>query len=508
MSFNSDSRTKNAKRNALSAFINKIIILCLTFVSRKFFIDYIGVEYFGINGLFSNLLTLLAMADLGLGTAMNVSLYKPIAEQDTRKISALLNYFRKLYYGIAGIVTIIGLSIIPFLGYLVNLDKNIPYLELYYSIFVLRTSISYLFVYKASIVRADQKNFLVNRIDIHVNIVKTILKIVTIITLKSFLVYILLDVLGVLVHNLVVSHIANKNYPFLKEKTALNKDEKKDIFKDISSIFIYKISWSLLNGSTNILMSVLVGTIYVGLYSNYHTITINLEAFIALFFTSLTPSIGNLVATSAPQKRYATFKTMQMISFCICGVVCVCVFNLTQDFIYLWFGKNLLLDTLTLLAITINLFFSTCMRPVWTFREGTGMYRQIRYIMFITALLNIVLAIILGKWLGIAGILFATALSKFLTYFWYEPNILFKKFFNKSVLGYYVDYAANALILTFGGGICYLTISKLFDTVSLLNWFLKLAICVATMTTIYFIRYFRTKEFSSVRDKFIKKQSL
>ena len=501
MSFNKDSRTKNAGRNALSAFINKIVILFLTFVSRKFFIDYIGVEYFGINGLFSNILTLLAMADLGLGTAMNVSLYKPIAEQDTRKISALLNYFRKIYYGIAGAVTLIGLSLIPFLGYLVNLDKGIPYLEVYYSIFVLRSAVSYLFVYKASIVRADQKNYLVNRIDIHVNLIKTVLKIISIITLKSFLVYILLDVAGVLAHNIIVSRIANKQYPFIKKVELLDKEEKKTIFSDISSIFLYKISWCLLNGSTNILMSILVGTIFVGLYSNYHTITINLETFIALFFTSLTPSIGNLVATSSPEKRFAAFRTMQMVSFCICGIVCVCVFNLTQDFIELWFGKDLLLDRLTLFAITLNLFFSTCMRPVWTFREGTGMYRQIRYIMFVTAILNILLSIVLGKWLGVSGIIFAISISKFATYFWYEPNILFKKFFNRKVRYYYLDYAANIAILIAGGYFCTWVISHLFSDISVLNWFLKALFCIGIMSTIYFFRYFRTIECKNLISK-------
>ena len=162
-------------------------------------------------------------------------------------------------------------------------------------------------------------------------------------------------------------------------------------------------------------MSIIVGTIYVGLYSNYLTITSNLEQFIAMLFTSLTAGVGNLVATESPEHRYDTYKAMQMVSFWICGIVCVCLLYLMQDFIVIWVGRDLLLDDLTMIAIVLNVFFSTCMRPVWTFREGTGMYKQIRYIMFATAILNLVLSIVLGKILGVSGILFATSISKLCT---------------------------------------------------------------------------------------------
>ena len=133
MGFNQDSRTINASKNALSSFCNKMIMLCLTFISRKLFIKYIGIEYLGINGLFANVLTLLSLADLGVGTAMNVSLYKPIAEHDTRKLSALLNYFRQLYHLIAITVFLIGVALTPFLKYIINMDRDIPHLYCYSS---------------------------------------------------------------------------------------------------------------------------------------------------------------------------------------------------------------------------------------------------------------------------------------------------------------------------------------------------------------------------------------
>lgn len=500
MKVDSDGRTLNAGKNALSAVCSKLCILCLTFVGRKFFIQYIGIEYLGINGLFSNILTLLSMADLGLGTAMNVSLYRPIAEGDKRKQAALLHYFRRLYGFIALGVGAAGLSLLPFLDYFINMDSSIPYLQFYYVIFVSKSVVSYLFVYKSSIIFADQKSYLIHKLDMAVGMLRVAAQIAVVVLFHNYLAYLLLEVLGGLAQNLMISHIADCRYPFIRQKCSLTKGEQKDIFSDVSSVFLYKLSWSLLNGTDNILMSVLVGTVTVGLYSNYYTITSNLEAFVALLFTSLTAGVGNLIVTAGEEKRYQVFKSMQMISFWISGFLVICLLYLTQDFIKLWLGEALLLDNLTLAAIVMNVFFSTCMRPVWTFREGTGMYRQIRYIMFGTALLNLLLSVVLGKWLGVSGILFATSISKLATYFWYEPNILYKNFFHQTPLSYYWEFLKNALILIAGGVICYVPV-RLLDGEGLLNWVLKALICLVVMNGLYFVRYRRTEAFVILKDK-------
>lgn len=503
MELNQESRTINASKNAVSAIANKIALLFLTFISRKFFISYIGVEYLGIDGLFANVLTLLSMADLGLGTAINVSLYKPIAENDTYKITALLNYFKILYRFIALGVTVMGIALIPFLKYLVNMDSDIQYLYLYYVVFVAKNTVSYLFIYKSALIRADQKTYLINKVEVVINFVKVVVQILSIIILKSYFIYILADVIAILAQNIIVSSQADKQYSFITDNSKLELSEKKGIFSDVASIFLYKIAWSLLNGTDNILMSIIVGTVYVGLYSNYFIITNNLETFIALLFTSLTASVGNLVATSDENNRYKIFKMMQMVSFWLCGIVCLSILFLMQDFIQLWLGKKFLLDQLTLVAIVLNVFFSTCMRPVWTFREGTGMYKQIRYIMFLTALINLGLSIVLGNFLGISGILFATVISKLLTYFWYEPNILFKKFFKVSSYSYYVEYIKNALVLGICGLLCYIPISHITH-ISLISWLLKAFICVIIINLVYLIRYYRTPEFLNIKNKVTK----
>lgn len=494
------SRTENAGRNVISAFVNKMCILLLTFISRKIFIQYIGVEYLGINALFSNVLTLLSMADLGVGTAMNVSLYEPIAKNDTERLAALLGCFRKIYCAIAAVVTVIGIALVPVLKYIINVDVDLPYLNVYYVIFVLKNAFSYLFVYKSAIICADQKTYVVNRIEVWVNILKIVLQISAVAVFQKYIHYLLIEAVSVVINNIILSVIADKRYPFIRRDVKLNRNEKKKIYNDIYSVFLYKVSGSMLNGTDNILMSILVGTIYVGMYSNYYTITNNVEMFIGLLFTSLTASIGNLVVTAGTEKRYQVFKTMQMVSFWLCGFVVVCLLYLTQDFIQIWLGKDMLLDQLTLVAIVTNVFFSSCMRPVWTFREGTGMYREIRYVMLGASVLNLILSVILGRWMGISGIIFASSISRIATYFWYEPRILFRKFFKKKETEYYGDYMKNFVLVFTSIAVCYIPI-QFFSSVNIFSWLAKGIICGMSVSIIYFLYYRKSEEFLLLKEK-------
>ncbi len=495
MGLNRDNRTVNASKNISSSLINKICILILTLISRRFFILYIGIDYLGINGLFSNVLTLLSVADLGLGVAMNANLYKPIAENDTDKLAALLNYYKHIYYMIAGGVFLFGMILIPFLPLIINMDNKIPHLYLYYIIYVIKTAVSYLFVYKTSIINADQRGYIIHYFDIVLNVVVISVQIICICFFKDYMIYLIIDVLAVLLHNVFVSVIANKMYSFLSIGTQLKKEEKKGLFKDISSAILYRIGGSLLGGTDNICISIIVGTVAVGIYSNYLTITTNIELCIALLFGALTASVGNLIATSSEEKRYETYKTMQMIANWLAAIFSVCLFYLTQEFIILWLKDfDLLLDKYVVIAIAINMFYTVCMRPVWTFREGTGMYRQIRYIMLITAIINIVLSVIMGVCIGIGGILIATTISKFIACFWREPFLLFKNYLGKPPKTYYFAYFKNLVVTIICGLLCLIPI-KLISTISILTWIIKGGICCLIVSAVYFIMYRKTPEF-------------
>lgn len=494
MALNDKSRTENVKRNAVFAIARKLTNVLLVFVGRRFFIKYIGIAYLGINGLFVNVLTLLSLAELGISTAMNVSLYKPIAEKDTHKLAAIIAYFRRIYVYIAIAVTVIGVALMPFLKYIVNMDQDIPHLYIYYLIFVLNNSITYLMTYKSSILFADQNMSTVSKIEIWSNLIKTLLQIIVTIVLKSYLLYLITDISYAFIRNLLLTHISNKEYPFLKEKATLDEEERKKIGSNIFSLFVYRISFVIINGTDNILISMLVGTVFVGFYSNYNAVSTNIESTIGLLFVSLTASIGNLVTTSDENSRYRIFRISQMATFCVCGIVCTGLLLLFQDFITLWVGNECLLDMRTVVAITIYLYYQLAMRPVWLFREGTGMYDQIKYVMLVTAFCNIVISIVLGKLIGLSGILFGTTIANVLTCFWFEPRILFKKFFNKHPSIYYRDHLINIILTGVGMVACYFA-TRGIEGVSVLKFIIKGVIIVAITGTIYLVRYCREPEF-------------
>lgn len=443
-----ESRTKFAVKNIVYNVFNKILTLVLAFVSRSVFIWGFGVEYLGLNGLFADILNLLSMADLGFGIAMVYSFYEPLEKNDKIKLAGLVNFYKKTYNIIAAIVTIVGVMIMPLLPYLVNLETDIPLMYVYYLFALANVAASYLCVYKTSILTADQKNYIIVKISMIVNLIKTIAQILSIVLFKNYILYLAIGTIAVFINNIYASHIATKQYPYINCKYEVEKNEKKAIFRNLYSVFLYKASSVLLNATDNILISIIVGTIAVGYYSNYLLIQTNIINLYALLFTSLTASVGNVIITEGYKKRYEIFKCTQSVGFIMAGILVPCYTSLVNGFIYCWLGKNYVLDMYTVLAIGFNTYLACVLQPLWTYREATGLYNKTKWVMVICALLNILLSILLGKIYGIFGIIIASGISRISTYIWYEPKLLFKDYFNQKVSGYYVKMIINFMVVS------------------------------------------------------------
>lgn len=444
---NRKSRTQYAIKNIGFSTYNKILSLILSFVSRTVFIHYLGSGYLGLNGLFGDVLNLLSMADLGFGVAMAYSFYEPLAHDDKRKVAALVTFYKRAYTVIALVVTVVGLLLIPFLPYLINLDKPIAHINLYYLFSLANVVASYVSVYKTTILSADQRNYVVVKITMITSIIQTVLQIAVIILFKSYLTYLIVGTFFVWFNNVYASHVASKEYPYINEKVELKKSDRQDIYKNISSVFIYKVANVLLTATDNLLISVLVGTVAVGYYSNYQMIQTRVIEFYTLLFSSITASIGNLIITEGYDKRYQVFNTGQSISFITSGIIVPCYTILINSFIGIWLGPKYVFNVWTTLAIGLNTYFSCVMQPLWSYREATGLYRKTKWIMVICAIENLVLSVVLGKMWGVAGILFASAFSRATTYIWYEPKILFKEYFNRGTKKYYQDLLVNLLFV-------------------------------------------------------------
>ena len=503
-----DNRTSNSLKNIKIGITNKLITMILSFVSRRLFIQYIGIEYLGINGLFAEILGVLSLADLGFGTAMTYSFYGPIAKNDTRKISALLRYYKTVYNVIAAAVAVLGLSLVPFLKYIVKTKSDIPYLELYYIVFLADIVVSYLYVYKSTIIYASQKQYIVSQYQIYISLSKTLIQLIIVMLTQNYLLYILVGVFTTLANNLLVSYKASQLYPEIKEKYELESAEKKNIFNNLGSMFLYKLSGTLLNSTDNTLISTLCGTVFVGYYANYKTITTNVNAFVTIIFSSLTASIGNLIVTADEKNRYKIFKTMQMVSFFMATLSIVCMYHLLHEFmVVIWLGTDkYLFDKFTFMSILLNFYLAITLQPLWSYREATGLYRKTRYIMVAAAIINLILSVILGLKFGVGGIILASFIAKIVTYVWYEPKLLFSGYFNQRALYYFIDQAGNVVVLAISLAISYFCVRGIVVT-GVISWCIKAAICTVIVCIVFFVRYFKTEEFKYIADKFMKRIS-
>lgn len=462
------SRTKSSAVNAGYGAIYQVAMVMLNFISRTIFIRTLGADYLGINGLFSDVLSMLCMADMGLNTAMVYSFYKPLAENDTARLAALTTFYQKVYYIIAGTITIAGLGLVPFLGYLVNLEQNIPYLRVFYLFFLANTVVSYLFVYKTSILTADQKNYIVTRYQIIINIIKICMQCIFLIVTKNYFSYLIILVFCTFLNNFLASRKAAELYPCINDTSyKIDENDRKGIFENIKSVFVYKVSTALFIGTDNALISVLIGTTYVGLYSNYVMITNTLTNVVKIFYNAVTASIGNANVTETPERRYSIFNQLSIFNMIVSPTCAICLWLLLSDFIRLWMGNEYVFDNLILCTIVLNFYVSVIQYPVWVHREAVGIFKKTKYIMLIAAVINIILSIILGRWIGIAGIFLGTIIARLTTYFWYEPIVLLSEHMNANPFKYLGSIGLNAIITVL---LC-LGFTEIFSRFEINTWF-------------------------------------
>ena len=300
-------------------------------------------------------------------------------------------------------------------------------------------------------------------------------------------------------NNFYVSHVAEKLYPYINNKVEkLPKEEGKKIFENVKSVFIYKVANTLVGSTDNTLISVLIGTVAVGFYSNYSMVINNIVLFINIVFSSVTASIGNMVVEANKKKNYDVYCLMQQVSFLLSTVAITVTYLMINDLIYVWLGEKFILDPLVTIAIALNMYFSVVLMPIWSYREATGMYMQTKYVMVATAIVNLAVSIILGKILGLAGILFATSIARISTYFWYEPKLLFKQFFEKKVSNYYKGIFKNIAVTLIVAVVCWL----IFRNFEAKNWgilFVKAFCVLGCSSVLTIIGYCKDPYFSRLK---------
>ncbi|WP_148335209.1 lipopolysaccharide biosynthesis protein [Bacillus massilioanorexius] len=459
---------------------------------RTVFIAVLGAEYLGVSGLYSSILMVLSLAELGIANVMIYSLYKPIRDQDEGAICALLNYYKKIYKRIAIAVLLFGISIVPILHMVINSNLTYNDLVLYYLIFLLNSVVSYFVAYKTALINADQKNYIITFVGTACALLTNILQIIVLVIIKSFTLYLIIMVIGTVLNNIILSIKADKLYPYIKQPYDIAKSQIKEINKNIRSMFLFKIGHVVMNNTDNILISMMVGTIYVGYYSNYFMLVNVVSSFISIIIQSLHASIGNLNAESNVIKSYKFFNMLLLFFHWLSAFSSLCFLVVFADFITIWIGESYLLDSSDVIAIVFNFYIQNIVTPVWIYRETLGLFNQIKYIMLCAAIVNLILSIVLGSYWGLAGIIISTAFARMLTNVWVEPRLLFHKTFEQPVSQYWnrqIKYFITTIIAVF------ITVMITDNMpVSLLFIILKVCICFFIMTVTFLIANFKTEE--------------
>lgn len=502
---NTKSRTYNVIFNAFANVGGQIITLVLSFLTRIVFIRTFGENYLGINGLFSNILTVLSLAELGVSSAIVYSMYKPIANKDYEKLSALMNYYKKLYHTIGLVVAILGLMVVPFLKVLVNVNADIGNVTFYYLLYLSNSVASYFLVYKTAILTADQKNYIIKICNVIVCSVQFIVLTAVAFIFKNFYLYLTIQIGFSIINNAICSRIAEKKYPFINKKVELEKKEKRTLWENIVSMFSYQVGNVILNNTDNILISVIVNTVAVGFYSNYSMIIASISTFIQLIFTSIQASIGNLVAEGNKEKQYQIFNVIQFMSFWVTSFCVICFSVLFQDAITILYTDYYLLDYRIVLVCIFNFYIQFILYPIYCYRSTVGLFKQTRWIMLFTSVINLVLSIGLGYFWGLFGILFATGISRILTNFWYEPIKLFKIYFKKSVRVYFVKQLGSVIIT----GVMVAGMLWLCGLLSAFNinirFIIKVLMCGIIPNIVYLLVFGKTKEFTYLKNIIISR---
>lgn len=505
-----ESRTDKAVRNIIISLFMQVSALLVNFVCRTVFTKTMGTEYLGISGLFTNILTILSFAELGIGNAIVFRLYAPLLRGDRDKILQYLNLYKIVYRIIIIVVTVIGVALIPFLKYLVTAPNVKESLTLLYCLYLANTVLSYSFIYKKSLLIADQRDYIVSIITQVVTLVVTILQCVFLVLTHNFVIYCLLTCLTTLLGNIFCSVYANKQYAYLKNIAGnkLDKNEVRGLFSDVKGLLMTKIASVAFSGTDNIFISAYIGIGYVGILSNYTLILTMINNIMNKVFSSITASIGNLVADGDLKQTEKVLHRMYFVNISMYGLMCVGMILLLQEFVTkIWLNNSFYLPISVVVLAVVELFFRSIHFPLHTVQNALGLFSQFKIVSVIAAIANIVLDFILVKPLGIAGLYIATIICRGTIYL-VDIFVVYHFGLKTSSSLYFITMIKWFLFLIVNMGISFIIIQRIVIG-GILGFIIKVLIVTSIYVVLYIAVYRKNENFkyllSIIQSKLLRK---
>lgn len=487
-------RSSKALRNVATGVINKLLMLVLAFATRTLFIRLLGVEYTGVSSLYTNILSVLSLAELGLSNALMFYLYSALRDEDEDKICGLVQEFKKIYTGIVVCILSIGIILIPFLRYIVNSNLDSRELIVYYLLYLINSVASYFVVYRTIVLKADQKDFISNIVQTLTTVAMYVLQIIYLLACKNFLGYLVIQVICTIGSNVILNCITLKKYPYLKCKTKNVQSllNRKELFQNVKATFLFKVSDTILDQTDSIIISMMFGVVFVGYYYNYYMLITYIVAIAGIIANGLVASFGNLNAEGDMEQSYEMFRVALMAFACFGTLCTACYACIVQDFILIWVGPQYVMEYGLILAILAVFYLRMVTNTMWMYRSSMGIFKEVQYINIAAAVLNIVLSIILGRWIGVPGVIVATAISRLATSFWFEGKVVFKKLGKPVSIYYWLqmrDFAVCCVVVAVSLWFC-----SFVEMSGVPGMLLKILIAVSITSVIELAVYFRTRE--------------
>ena len=489
-------RTKNATRNIIWGVIEKIITILLPFITRTILIKVLGAEYLGLNSLFTSILQVLSISELGISSAIVFSMYKPIAEDNNDLICAFLNLYRKVYMVIGTIILVAGLAILPFLSKLIAGENNANVnIYILYLVYLANTVLSYyLFAYKQALFTAYQRNDLISKRTTIVSLFSSIFQIILLLLFKNYYIYVIVVPLATITTNVLNAWLANKMFPGLQCKGKVPDDELKGIKKRIIGLLSFKIYGVVYTSVDTIVISSFLGLIPLAIYNNYFYVQTAIIGFLTIITTSITAGVGNKMITNSREENYNDFMNFTFANGWISSWCAVCLVTLYQHFMKTWVGEDLTFSFETMILVVLYFYLSRVTTLTFTYREAAGLWWEDRIRPLVATITNLGLNLFLVNFIGMNGILLSTVICTVFINVPWGTMILFKKYFERSPK----EYFCRILL--------YIGVSSIISVLNLIicaflpdyGWhylIIKALICLIVPNILFYLAFKRLKEY-------------
>ena len=493
-------RTRNAARNIKWGLVYKFSTLAVSFIARTVMIYTLGAEYLGLNSLFSSVLRILSLADLGFGTAITYSMYKPVAENDEEMVCALLGLYRKIYRIVGTVILGVGLLLFPFIPHLIagSVPSGIN-VRVLFLIYLLDTVSTYFFfAYRASVLTAHQRNDIPSVVSMVTNLTKNLIQIVILLTIRNYYCFVLVIPAISIITNLITAYLARRYYPQYECRGAVDQETQRQIGRKTRALLGVKITGLIYNSVDSVVISSFLGLVVLAKYNNYYYVMDALIAVIAVIFNSIQSTVGNSIVLETPEKNYRDYMNLSYINAWLIGWCTVCLYCLYQPFIRLWAGESLMFEKRMVVWFCVYFYVYQLKIVQSTYKDAAGLWREDMWRSYGANLFNLIANLILVQVIGVEGILLSTILSLLVITYPWQTWMIHRKLFCCSMK----PYVIRLLVYTAATVTACLITEMICGLVTLKGpgeLILRGLICCVVPNCLFLLFSLKTKEFAEMR---------